>query len=88
MRDGSRSWHNLVPGAAETGLCTDREQKPHSLSFLGFSANGKGTHQRNGKFVTTSRRFCSGNLLAAFDKVRASDSSLVRYEGEGGMSGA
>jgi len=28
------------------------------------------------------------SLLAAFDKMRASDSSLVCYKGEGGMSGA
>ena len=46
------------------------------------------TRQRNGKLVTTSQRFCSVYLFAALDKVRASDSSLVRYEGEGGMSGA
>jgi hypothetical protein len=30
----------------------------------------------------TSRRSCSGNLIVAFDGVRASDSNLVRYEGE------
>jgi hypothetical protein len=38
--------------------------------------------------VMTSRRSCSGNLIVAFGGVRASDSNLVRYEGEGGMSGA
>jgi len=78
----------MGPGAAETGLCADREQEPRSPRFLGLSANGKGTHQRNGKFVTSSRRFCSGNLLVAFGKVRASASSLVCYKGEGGMSDA
>jgi len=52
-----------------------------------LSADGKGSRQRNGQFVT-SQRFCSVYLFAAFDKVRASDSSLVRYEGEGGMSDA
>jgi len=28
------------------------------------------------------------SLLVAFDKARANDTSLVRYEGQGGMSGA
>jgi hypothetical protein len=53
-----------------------------------LSADGKGTHQGKGKLVMTSRRSCSGNLIVAFGGVRASDSNLVRYEGEGGMSGA
>jgi hypothetical protein len=56
--------------------------------FRTFLPMEEETRQRNGKLVTTSQRFCSVYLFAAFDKVRASDSNLVRYEGEGGMSGA
>ena len=56
--------------------------------FRTFLPMEEETRQRNGKFVTTSQRFCSGNLLVAFGGVRASDSNLVRYEGGGGMSGA
>jgi len=82
MRGGSRSWHDMVPGAAEAGLWVDRKHEPRSPRFPDVSADGKGTRQCNGKFVTSSRRFCSGNLFVAFDKARASDSSLVRYEGE------
>jgi len=46
--------------------------------FRDVSADGKGPRQRNGKFVTTSQRFCSVYLFAAFDKARANDTSLVR----------
>jgi hypothetical protein len=78
----------MVPGTAEAGLCTYRAQKPQSTKFFGVFTSGKGTRQHNGKFVTTNRWFCSGNLFVAFGKVRASASILVCYKGKGGMSNA
>jgi hypothetical protein len=78
----------MVPGTAEAGLRADRKHEPRSPRFPDVSADGKRPRQRNGKFVTTSQRFCSVYLFGTFGGVRASDSGLVRYEEEGGMSGA